>query len=442
MIKQSLSMAQRLERIPLSKFHYLLLLIIGIPYCFVAMDLLLISLALPSLMQVWNLPQSLAGLLAGSVFIGMSIGATTWGYLADFLGRKRALEFTILIYTVFTGLSAFAWNWESMIILRIITGIGIGGCIPLCFVFLSEFIPAKRRGRFLCLLDSFWAYGWILAALFGFLLIPSLGWKAFFLTGALPIIVLPLIHLTLPESIRYLEEKGKIKEAKKIIEQIETKVGIKKSQPQSYVSSEHPKIPIRELFSQQYRKRTIFSWIMWFCMVYGYYSLFLWIVGFMRGMGYPLPTALFYTLLTSFAQIPGYFSAAWLIEAVGRKPTLTAYLIFTAICTIGFATSGTVIELLIWTSALCFFCLGAWGVVMTYCAEVYPTRVRGTGYGAASGFGRLAGVIGPTIAGFLLIYYGLSITLFVTACIFLIGAVNVIFLGIETKGKILEEISK
>lgn len=441
MSRLNLTVAQRLERIPLSRFHYVLLLVVGIPYSFVAMDLLLISLVLTPLKTLWGLPGALTGFLLGSAFIGMLVGAASWGYLADRLGRKRALELTIVIYTVSTGLTALAPDWVTLIALRIITGIGLGGCIPLCFVYLSEFIPARHRGRFLVLLDSFWAYGWIFAALLGYLVIPPFGWGAYFLTGAVPILTLPLVHTVLPRSLRYLENKGKIEEAQRILRQIEEKAGIKaaSAQTKSRTHSKSSKVPISELWSPTYRRRTLFSWIMWFAMVYGYYSLFLWILQFMK---VPYGTALWFVLLTSFAQIPGYFSAAWLVDAVGRKPTQTVYLLLATISVIGFAFAATAIEQVIWLSLATFFILGGWGVVMTYCAEIYPTRVRGTGYGAASGFGRSAGVIGPTILGFILDNYTVTIALMITAAFFLIVAVDTAILGIETKGKTLEEISK
>jgi len=198
-------LAEQLEKIPLSRFHYILLLVIGIPYCFVAMDVLLISLVLPLLRVQWVLPGELTGFLAGSSFIGMFIGASGWGYISDFIGRKKSLELTIITFTIFTGLSALAWDWSSLILMRILTGVGLGGCIPICFVYLSEFIPAKNRGSFLVLLDSFWAYGWILATLLGYLVVTPYGWRAFFLTGAVPVVTVLIVHLALPESIRYLE---------------------------------------------------------------------------------------------------------------------------------------------------------------------------------------------------------------------------------------------
>ncbi len=437
-------LAEQLEKVPLSRFHYLLLLLIGLPYCFVSMDVLLISLVLPLLKERWVLPGGLTGFLAGSAFIGMFIGASLWGYVSDIIGRKRALELTIVMFTAFTGLSALSWDWPSMILMRILTGAGLGGCIPICFVYLAEFIPAESRGRFLVLLDSFWAYGWILATLLGYLVIPPFGWQAFFLTGAAPVVIVPIVHLALPESVRYLEEKGRTEEARSVLERIGRISGMEfETEPlKGLKPKEAAKVPIGELWSRRYRRRTIFSWVMWFSMVYGYYSLVLWVVGFMRTSGYPLPSAMLNAFITSFAQIPGYFTSAWLIERIGRKPTLATYLTMTSLSTMGFALSKDVPQLITSLSAINFFCLGAWGVVMVYCTELYPTRMRGTGYGAASGFGRLAGIIGPTVVGYLLDSYGLFATLGATAAVFLVGAVNAAVLGIETRGRTLEEISE
>ena len=442
-------LAGKLEEVPLCRFHYWLLAVIGLPYIFVAMDLLLISLALPAVTEVFEVPARVAGFLAGSVFIGMMIGAASWGFLADLLGRKRALELTILVYTVFTGLAAVSWSWQSLVAFRVATGLGLGGCIPLCFVYLSEFIPASHRGRFLVLLDAFWAIGWILAALLGYLIIPKLGWRYYFIAGAAPILALLPVHLYLPRSVRFLEEKGLADEALRELQGVYRRAGLtpRGAEPPAKGAERKPaerpaRVPVRELWSREYRRRTVFAWALWFCMVYGYYSLFLWIVKFMAGMGYPVPKAMYYALVTSLAQLPGYFTAAYLVDVAGRKPTLTAFLLATAASTAGFSTAKTPLELVAWLSAVSFFCLGAWGIVMTYTAEVYPTRVRGTGYGAASGFGRTAGLIGPTLVGLIVEAYGIKAATLATAVVFLIAALDVAALGIETKGLTLEQISR
>jgi len=373
------------------------------------MTLLLISLPLPLISKEFGLPGPLAGFLGGSVFIGMFLGATSFGFIADRIGRKKALEAALSIFGLATILCSLTSNWFHLILLRVLTGIGIGATIPLCFVYLAEFTEKSTRGRVLVLLDSFWAYGWIIATLIGYLVIPVYGWRSYFVTSGVPILLsLPILHLLLQETPLY---SSRARERASLF------------------------VNLKTLWSKELIRATLSTWIMWFFMVFGYYSFFLWIIGYMRKLGYPLPTAYFYSLLTSFAQLPGYFSAAYLIDKWGRKPTLSSYSLITAISIIGFSLSRSPLELVFWLSLICFFCLGAWGVVMCYTAEPYPTPVRGTGYGFASGFGRIAGIVGPTLIGYLLSALGLASTLQIVSLAFIVLTLDMLILGIETKGK-------
>ena len=391
--------------------HFRLLLLTGIPYAIVAMTLLLISLPLPLLSSEFEIPEIYAGFLGGSVFIGMFLGATFFGVLADRIGRKRSLVLALILLGLSTLICSVTPSWETFILMRVLTGLGIGGSIPVFFVYLAEFTGLEDRGKTLVLLDSFWAYGWIIASFLGFMVIPAYGWRSYFLVSSVIIFLTAIpLHFLLRETPLYRKRGRRVK----IIESIKL------------------------LWSKTLRRATASTWIMWFSMVFGCYSFFLWIIGYMRRMGFNLPEAYALNLLTSFAQIPGYFSAAYLIDKVGRKPTLVSYALLTALSVFGFSSATSPIGVTTWLSLVCFFCLGAWGVVMCYTSEPYPTSVRGTGYGFASGFGRIAGIIGPTIIGFLLQSLELSGTLSVVSFAFIILAVDMAILGLETKGKELE----
>jgi MFS transporter, putative metabolite:H+ symporter len=149
-------------------------------------------------------------------------------------------------------------------------------------------------------------------------------------------------------------------------------------------------------------------------------------------------------LIITLAQIPGYFSAAFLVDKLGRKWTLSAYLFMTAVGAFFFRNAGVDMDILFWGSFISFFNLGAWGVVYTYTPEQYPTRVRGTGAGWAAAFGRSAGVLAPLVVGQMLGPLGLTQepVFIMFAAVLVVGAINVLLLGEETKGRTLEEISK
>ncbi len=390
-----------------------LLPIVGVPYALAAMSLLLISLPLPLISAEFGLPGPLAGFLGGSVFIGMLLGAVTFGPLADRIGRKLSLEAALATLGTSTALCSLAADWAQLVAFRVLAGVGIGSTIPLCFVYLAEFTEPSTRGRTLVLLDSFWAYGWIAATILGYLVIPAYGWRAYFAASAAPVLALvPALHAVLRETPMYSERAARGR--------------------RSVLDS------LKALWARGMRRVTASTWLMWFSIVFGYYSFFLWIVSYMRRMGYPLPQAYWYSMVTSFAQIPGYFAAAYLVDRWGRRPTLTSFSLATAASLVMFSLSRSPTELVLWLSMVCFFCLGAWGVVMCYTAEPYPTPLRGTGYGFASGFGRLAGIVGPTAVGLMLSCLGVAATVQAVSLLFVILAADMLLLGVETKGRELE----
>ena len=201
-----------------------------------------------------------------------------------------------------------------------------------------------------------------------------------------------------------------------------------------------------ELFAGPYLRRTVVLWVMWATMNFSYYGIFLWLpLQFVR-KGFTLDQALLFNLVIAIAQIPGYFAAAYLVERWGRKPTLVLFL---ALCAVGSYFFGQVALdardvplILFWGSVISFFNLGAWGVVYTYTPELYPTRLRGTGAGWAAAFGRLSGIIAPLSIGAQLAIFGSDVTVFlVFMAVMVLGALVVVALGEETRGRTLEQIA-
>ena len=183
-------------------------------------------------------------------------------------------------------------------------------------------------------------------------------------------------------------------------------------------------------------------WLTWFGIVFSYYGIFAWLPSLLRAT-YPLVTTFQYTLIITLAQIPGYFSAAWLVERWGRKPTLAVYLLLCAVGAFFFRGAGSVAQILIWGCVISFFNLGAWGVLYTYTPELYPTRIRSSGAGSATAFGRIGGIVGPYIVGLLLPAWGASIGVIFAlfAAVFLAVALIVFLMGTETRGSSLEKIA-
>lgn len=439
--------AGRLERLPLSRLHYKLLFLHGFGWLFDSMDVGIITFVVAVLAREWKLNAGQVGLIGSSGLAGMFVGAAIAGAVADRLGRKAVFQITLLIFASATLLCALSRNFESMLLFRFLVGVGLGGELPVVSSLLSEFVPGQYRGRFIVLLESFWAFGWLAAALIAFLLIPHYGWRIAFWIGAIPALYIWVVRRSLPESPRWLESVGRISEATAVVESIEAEnakiTGTRASaQPQDreFIPEPQTSAAFSQLWSERFRRRTLMLWILWFGLVFGYYGIFIWLPSLLVRAGYSMVNSFKYVVIITLAQIPGYFSAAFLVDRLGRKPVISIYLIFSAVSAFFFGKSSSTAEILCWASLMSFFNLGAWGAVYTYTPELYPTSIRATGAGSATAFGRIGGVIAPYTVGLLLPSLGRSGILTLNAALFVLAAVTVVVLGLETKNRVLEDV--
>lgn len=204
---------ERLEALPLGRFHYKLLLVTGLGWLFDSMDTGLIAFILPVLAKEWGLAPGQMGLIGSIGLIGMALGAVVSGTIADRIGRKKVFTITVLLYSIASAFCALSWNYQSLLVFRFLVGFGLGGELPVAATLVSEYAPSRVRGRFIVLLESFWGLGWIAAACIAYFFIPLYGWRMAFLIGALPALYVCLIRMHMPESVRYLLAHGRVGEA-------------------------------------------------------------------------------------------------------------------------------------------------------------------------------------------------------------------------------------
>lgn len=385
-----------------------LLLSAGISWMFDAMDVGMISFVVAALAKEWSLGPDKIGYLTSINSVGMAIGAAAAGILADRFGRKSVLLWTLLIFSVASGLSAFAAGYAVLCILRFIAGFGLGGELPVASTLVSESMPAKERGRAVVLLESFWAVGWIASALIAYFVIPNYGWRIAFVIGAIPALYALVLRRTIDDSPRFAAVK-------------KAPVSLRKR--------------IATVWNAEYRKSTVMLWILWFTVVFSYYGMFLWLPTVMVLKGFSLVKSFEYVLIMTLAQLPGYFTAAYFIEKFGRKFVLVIYLLLTAASAAWFGNATTEGMLMAAGICLSFFNLGAWGGMYAYTPELYPTALRSTGAGLATAFGRIGGIIAPTLVGTLVDRSVQISTIFMLFFVtIIIGALAVLLLGRETKG--------
>lgn len=383
-----------------------LLGIAGLGWLFDAMDVGMLSFVMVALQKDWGLSTQEMGWIGSINSIGMAVGALVFGILSDKIGRKSVFIITLLLFSIGSGLTALTTTLAMFLVLRFLIGMGLGGELPVASTLVSESVEAHERGKIVVLLESFWAGGWLIAALISYFVIPKYGWEVAMILSAIPALYALYLRWNLPDSPRFQK-----------VEKRPSVIG-----------------NIKSVWSGEYRKATIMLWILWFSVVFSYYGMFLWLPSVMVLKGFSLIKSFQYVLIMTLAQLPGYFTAAWFIERLGRKFVLVTYLIGTACSAYLFGVAESLTVLIVAGMLLSFFNLGAWGALYAYTPEQYPTVIRGTGAGMAAAFGRIGGILGPLLVGYLVASQASLSLIFTIFCgSILIGVFAVIILGQETK---------
>ncbi|MBG9613271.1 MFS transporter [Bacillus cereus] len=383
-----------------------LLGIAGLGWLFDAMDVGMLSFVMVALQKDWGLTSQEMGWIGSINSIGMAVGALIFGILSDKIGRKSVFIITLLLFSIGSGLTALTTTLAMFLVLRFVIGMGLGGELPVASTLVSESVETHERGKIVVLLESFWAGGWLIAALISYFVIPKYGWEIAMVLSAVPALYALYLRWNLPDSPRF----QKVEKRPSVIENI------------------------KSVWSGEYRKATIMLWILWFCVVFSYYGMFLWLPSVMVLKGFSLIKSFQYVLIMTLAQLPGYFTAAWFIERLGRKFVLVTYLIGTACSAYLFGVADSLTVLIVAGMLLSFFNLGAWGALYAYTPEQYPTVIRGTGAGMAAAFGRIGGILGPLLVGYLVASEASLSLIFTIFCgSILIGVFAVVILGQETK---------
>lgn len=436
------SRAQRLGALPYTRRHTRLLVGSGAGWALDAMDVGLISFVIVVLADQWDLTTGERSWIVTTGFVGMAIGATVGGWLADRFGRRAVFATTLLVYGLATGASALVGGLAAFLVLRLVVGLGLGAELPVASTLVSELSPTRIRGRLVVALESFWALGWILAAVIGFYVVPrgDDGWRWGLAIGLVPAVYALVVRLGLSESAVWLERRGRHEEAEQVVRGFELSAGVApppstKGAPAA-VEVASPAAP--GLWSRGLRRRTLGIWLVWFGVNFSYYGAFLWIPSLLVARGHDVTTSFGYTLVITLAQLPGYALAAVLVEAWGRRSTLALFLLGSAVAAWFFGQSDSATSILVAGSALSFCNLGAWGALYAITPEIYPTAVRGSGAGAAAGFGRLASIAAPLVVPVLLERGGGDVLVFTIFTAAFVVAAAAAFLLPETRGRALD----
>jgi len=451
------TISARIERMPFSSFHRRLLLMGGLGYTFDAMDAAVLAFLLPVLRTQWSLSSVQTGVLGSGTFIGYFLGAMLAGILGDLIGRRRVMMYALVIYCIASLASATAHDWPFFLATRIVAGLGTGAESAIVAPFLSEFVARRYRGEFTGSLAGFFSFGFVAAALLGYLVIPLApnAWRVVMVITALPIVMLLWWRRALPESPRWLVARGRHAEAEVIVAQAEAELmaaGVKLEPLPANDAAADAEVPVaaerasvlanvKALWSRKLARITTMTWLMWLSITFSYYAFFTWIPSLLVQNGMTITRSFSYSLVIYIAQMPGYFSGAWLNEKIGRQATIASYMVLGGVSALGLALTRSDGGIMLSGVLLSFFMNGTYAGVYAYTPEVFPTDVRATGTGLASSIGRLGAIAAPILVGYVYPRLGFPGVFGATTFVLLIGAAAVVLMGVPTRGRSLEDIA-
>ena len=427
-----------------------LVFIIGVAaagFFFDSFDIVIVSYALPMIRKEFGLDPTQVGLIGSSALAGMGLGSWLWGWVADRWGRRVVFAATVLMFSLCTGVAGMSMSLGFLIGARFLTGLGLGGMVPIDQALVAEYAPARIRGRVSAVLPLCWPIGIFAAAGAGLLVVPHLGWRWLFALGVLPAVLVFFIRRAVPESPRWLADRGRHEEARASL----AYVGVDDAmiaQARGELAAEPLVAPVRDatfadLFSARYARRVAHTWLMWFCSGFAATCFSVWLPSiFATYYHINLTRTLVYTFIVAGTSVVGRVFAFSLIDLFGRKALIVigygvaggAALLFTQ------ATSETA---LLATAMLYGFFADIGSLAMTvYTPEVYPVRIRGKGTAIAMGWGRFGGMVSPVVAGLLISADNLALVWGLMAAFQFTSAGLTLLMARETSGRNLETVAK
>lgn len=460
-VLQKLTYEEAVERAGFGLFHWLLLVVCGWANASDAVEILCVSFLLPTARCDLHLSSSDMGLLTASIFLGMMVGGYMWGYLADQKGRRRVLIVSLTVNGLFGGLASLApWFW-LFLLMRFISGIGVGGSIPVIFSYFSEFMPRLRRGAMISCLATFWMAGNILAAGLAWLVIPitwehlSLGtlefksWRLFVVLCSVPSITSALIFkLFMPESPKFLMEADREKEAIHVFrlmfkmnmkgkEKTPPEFGLRTSSTQKgdkgktrSLGSSKERLanilkkalaPIKKIFRSPFKSRSFPLLIIFYSISFGYYGLWMWFPELFERTedgGSPcanvsrpsagqnetcdlVKTAAVYRdgFIIAAANLPGNILTILVMDSTGGKALLSGSLLLSSLSVFFIYVVQTKAQSLILSCVFSGVSVIAWNALDVVGTELYPTKLRSSALGFFTGVGRVAAIMGNLVFG-------------------------------------------
>lgn len=429
---------QGIQAAGVGRFQYRLFVIFGLVWLADAMQVLAIGFSVPSITSTFEVTVPEALQTGTFFFIGMLIGAFFFGRLADRIGRRPVLMMSVVLDAIFGVASAFAPDLHWLIFLRFMTGIGVGGTLPVDYTMMAEFLPAARRGRWLVSLEGFWGIGTILLAILA-LVAATHGdhaWRIIFFVTGIPAMIGVVLRFYIPESPNFLNKTGKSDKAQDVLKRI-ARVNRSTADIPQLAAEQMERKSILALLDNTVRRRTLCLMAAWMLISIVYYGVFVYLPIIMAKQGFAFMRGQEFLIVLALAQLPGYALAAYGVEQWGRKPTLGGFLILSALGCLLYSLGTSPVVVVGSTLLLSFSLLGTWGALYAFTPEVYPTTLRASGMGLASAIARFGGLFAPAIVAPVMVTH-FTLALIMLSGMLLLGALSVWMVDVESRNRALD----
>ncbi|BCX51607.1 MULTISPECIES: MFS transporter [Comamonas] len=433
-----ISVEKGIQTAGVGKFQYRLFVIFGLVWLADAMQVLSIGFSAPSIAKTFGktVPEALQ--TGTFFFIGMLIGAFVFGRLADRIGRRPVLMMAVVIDALAGVASAFAPEFAWLLVLRFITGIGVGGTLPVDYTMMAEFLPSDRRGRWLVLLESFWAVGTIFLAILALVAVywGEDAWRVIFFVTGLPALIGVVLRFYIPESPMYLNRNGKSEEARKVLQRVAKVNGNTVDIPALQPEKQERK-SLFALFSQDLRRRSFSLFLAWALISIAYYGVFVYLPVKLSSEGFAFMRGQVFLVVLALVQLPGFALSAYGVERWGRKPTLIGFLLLSAVGCMLYSLGSSPFVVIGSTLLMSFSLLGTWGALYAFTPEVYPTDLRASGMGMAGAVARFGGLFAPAIIAPIMATH-FTMALAVLSAMLVGGALSIWAVDVESRNRALD----
>ncbi|MDT0265930.1 MFS transporter [Streptomyces sp. DSM 44915] len=428
----------RLNRLPLSRFHKVTLLAVSFAYFFEFADINTFATTAPKLREVWGVTVNEIAYVTSLSFVGMFFGSVVAGWLADRWGRKRALMWTTLWFGFFSFASAFTWDILSMGVCRVLTSAGLSAMTVVAVIYVSEIYPAAVRGKYQAYAIVIGICGTPVTNLIASFVVPvnDWSWRLIYLWGALGVLFV-LFTRQLKESPRWYESRGDYAAAERVLAEIEARVaaehGPLPAAAAPVAATASTRAPLRTLLKKKYLVPTAVLSVLWITQTIGFFGYSSWAPTLLAEEGFSVEKSIFYVALTTVGAPLGSFLAAMVTDRYERKWCLVVFGLLIAACGLFYGLTFNPLAIVVFGFLVNLFERGYTALAYAYSPELFDTQGRGLGTAVSYGLGRLSNAVGPLIIAALYNGSGYQSVFYFIAGSWILGAVVLALFGPLTR---------